>query len=88
MILAVCTDTSYLSKVGGKSWAAGHFYLTNQNDEDFNNMAILTLSTIIKHAVFSASKGELAALYYAAKSLPRFAPHSRNWARYNPSQLQ
>ncbi len=67
MILAVCTDTSYLSKVGGKSWAAGHFYLTNQNDEDFNNMAILTLSTIIKHVVFSASKGELAALYYSCK---------------------
>ncbi len=30
MILAVHTDASYLSKIGGKSRAAGHFYLTNQ----------------------------------------------------------
>jgi hypothetical protein len=29
MILAVHTDASYLSKAGGKSRAAGHFYLTN-----------------------------------------------------------
>ena len=33
MILAVLTDASYLSKIGGKSRAAGHFYLTNRNDE-------------------------------------------------------
>jgi hypothetical protein len=37
MILAVLTDASYLSEIGGKSRAAGHFYLTNRNDEDFNN---------------------------------------------------
>ncbi len=47
MILPVHTDASYLSELGGKSRAAGHFYLTNQNDEDFNNGAILTLSSII-----------------------------------------
>ena len=29
MILAVHTDASYLSELGGKSRAAGHFYLTN-----------------------------------------------------------
>ncbi len=80
MILAVHTDTSYLSEVGRKSWAAAHFYLTNQNDEDFNNRAILTLSTIMKHVMSSASKAELAALYC-------FTPHSRNRATYNPSQL-
>ena len=51
IILAVHTDASYLSKPGGKSRAAGHFYLTNRNDEDFNNGAILTLSSIIKHVM-------------------------------------
>jgi hypothetical protein len=67
MILAVHTDASYLSELGGKSRAAGHFYLTNQNDEDFNNGAILTLSSIIKHVMSSASEAELAALYYGCK---------------------
>jgi hypothetical protein len=67
MMLAVHTDTSYLSELGGKSRAAGHFYLTNRNDEDFNNGAILTLSSIIKHVMSSASEAELAALYYGCK---------------------
>jgi hypothetical protein len=42
-------DATYLSKMGGKSRAAGHFYLSSVNDEDFNNDAILTLSSIIMH---------------------------------------
>ena len=67
MILAIHTNASYLSELGGKSRAAGHFYLTNQNDEDFNNGAILTLSSIIKHVMSSASEAELAALYYGCK---------------------
>jgi hypothetical protein len=62
MILAVHTDASYLSEMGSRSCAAGHFYLTNQNDKDFNNRAVLTLSSIIKHVMSSASKAELAAL--------------------------
>jgi hypothetical protein len=67
MILPVHTDASYLSELGGKSRAAGHFYLINQNDEDFNNGAILTLSSIIKYVMSSASEAELAALYYGCK---------------------
>jgi hypothetical protein len=67
MILLVHTDVSYLSKPGGKSRAAGYFYLSNCNDKDFNNGAILTLSIIIKHDMSSASKAELAALYYCCK---------------------
>ena len=67
MILAVHTDASYLSEPGGKSQASAHFYLTNTDDEDFNNGAILTLSSIIKHVMSSASKSELAALYYGCK---------------------
>ncbi len=65
MILAIHTDASYLSKPGGKSRAAGHFYLTNRNNEDFNNGAILT--PIIKHVMSSASKAKLAALYCGCK---------------------
>jgi hypothetical protein len=68
MILAVHTDASYLSEPGGKSRASAHFYLTNfTDDEDFNNGTILTLSSIIKHVMSSASESELAALYYGCK---------------------
>ena len=67
MILAVHTKASYLSEQGSKSRAAGHFYLTNKNDEDFNNGALLTLTSIIKHVISSASEAELAALFYGCK---------------------
>jgi hypothetical protein len=67
MILLVHTNASYLSKPGGKSRVVGHFYLLNCNDEDFNNGAILTLSTIIKHIMPLASKAKLAALCYGCK---------------------
>jgi hypothetical protein len=67
MILAVHTDVSYLSEQEGKSRAAAHFYLTNKGDKEFYNGAILTLSSMIKHVMSSASKAELAALYYGCK---------------------
>jgi hypothetical protein len=51
----------------GKSRASAHFYLTNHDEEKFNNGIILTLSSIIKQVISSASKVELAALYYGCK---------------------
>eukprot|EP00957_Ditylum_brightwellii_P195361 14884607-Ditylum_brightwellii.AAC.1 len=67
MILTLHSDASYLSKKKAPSRAAGHFYLSNKNDKEFNNDAILTLSTIIRHVVASASEAELAALFYNAR---------------------
>jgi hypothetical protein len=67
MILAVHTNASYLSEQEGKSRASAHFYLTNNGNEKINNGAILTLSSIIKHVMSSASKAELATLYYGCK---------------------
>ncbi len=67
MILAANTDASYLSKAGGKSRVVGHFYLTNQNDKNFNNGAVLIFSAIINHVMSSMSKAELLALYYGCK---------------------
>jgi hypothetical protein len=51
----------------GKSRTSAHFYLTNHDDKEFNNGTILTLSSIIKHLMSSASKAELSALYYSCK---------------------
>jgi hypothetical protein len=67
MILAVHTNASYLSEQEGKSRAAAHFYLTNKGDKEFYDGAILTLLSIIKHAMSSTSEAELAALYYSCK---------------------
>jgi hypothetical protein len=67
MILAVHTDASYLSKAGDKSHAVGHFYLTNQNNKNFSNGAVLTLSAIIKHVMSSVSYVEISVLYYGCK---------------------
>ena len=64
MILAVHSDASYLSEAKARSRSGGHFYLTNKNDEKFQNGAVLTLSSIIKHIMASASEAELAAMFY------------------------
>ena len=39
-----------------------------QNDEDFDNGAIMTLSKIIKHVMSSASEAETAAMFYNCKA--------------------
>jgi hypothetical protein len=67
MILLIHTGASYFSKPGGRSRTAGHFYVSNCNDKDFNNGTILTLSTIIKHIVLLAYEAKLTALYYGCK---------------------
>jgi hypothetical protein len=67
MRLVVHSDASYLSESKARSRAAGHFYLANQSNEDLNNGAILTLSTIIRHVVASAAEAELAALFFNAR---------------------
>jgi hypothetical protein len=76
MILAVHRNASYLSKACGKSLAAGHFYLTNQNNENFFNGGVLTLSAIIKHVMSSASKSKLSALYYGCKMAAPLCLHT------------
>ena len=63
MILALHSDASYLLEPEAKSRAAGHFYLGKQNDEDFDNGAIMTLSKIIKHVMSSSLEAETAALF-------------------------
>ena len=68
MILALHSDGSHLSEPGSKSRAAGHFYLTNKDNWDIDNGAILTLSKIIKHVMGSASKTEVASLFYNCKA--------------------
>eukprot|EP00957_Ditylum_brightwellii_P104070 7928480-Ditylum_brightwellii.AAC.1 len=41
MILTLHSDALYLSEKKARSRAAGYFYLSNKDDEEFNNGAIL-----------------------------------------------
>ena len=68
MILNLHSDASYLSEPKAKSRAGGHFWLGNKCDTYFNNGAIVTLSSVIKHVMSSASESELAALFYNCKA--------------------
>ena len=56
MVLGLHSDASYQSEPDSKSRAAGHFFLGKQNNESFNNGAIMKLSKIIKHVMSSASE--------------------------------
>jgi hypothetical protein len=73
MILALDTDSSYLSEPEGKSCAAAYFYLTKKDNPDFHNGTVLVLFSIIKHTMASASKTELAALFYGCKEAIPYA---------------
>ena len=68
MVLNLHSDASYLSEPKAKIRAGGHFWIGNKNDEYFNNGAIVTLSSVIKHVMSSASEAELAALFYNCKA--------------------
>ena len=68
MVLNLHSDASYLSEPKAKIRAGGHFWLGKKNDEHFNNGAIVTLSSVIKHVMSSASEAELAALFYNCKA--------------------
>eukprot|EP00804_Cyclotella_cryptica_P012986 CCRYP_002317-RA/>CCRYP_002317-RA protein AED:0.32 eAED:0.30 QI:0/0/0/1/1/1/3/0/854 len=67
MILALDTDGSYLSELGGKSRAMAYMFLTKKNNHDFHTGAILILSAIIKHGMASALENEIASPFYGCK---------------------
>ena len=59
MILALHSDTSYLSEPESKSRAEGYYYLANKDNDNLSNGAVLTLSKIIKHVMKSAPEAEV-----------------------------
>ena len=67
MILAIHSDAYYLSDKDAKSRSGGNFYPTNKNDEQLKNRFILTLSSIIKNVMASASEADMAVLFYNYK---------------------
>ena len=68
MILALHSDGSYNSEPGSKSRAEGHHYLSDKENYNLSNGAILTLSKVIKHIMSSASEVEVASLFYNCRA--------------------
>ena len=68
MILDLRSNASYMSEPESKSRAAGHFYLSKNKGEIFNNGAVMTLFNIVKHLLASASESEAAVLFYNCKA--------------------
>jgi hypothetical protein len=67
MVLAVHSNTSYLSKPKAQSRAGGHFFLSSNTTVPPNNGAILNTAHIIKNVTSSATEAELAGLYIMAR---------------------
>ena len=67
MILAVHSDTSYLSKSEARSRVGGHFYCTSDTEEPPNNGAVLNVAKILGTVMSSAAEAEIGALYVNAR---------------------
>ena len=71
MVVAVESDTSYLSVVKARSRAAGYFYLTNtpanSSDALKPNGAVHVLCHIMREVLSSAAEAELGALFHNGK---------------------
>lgn len=64
MILAIHSDTSYLTKSESRSRAGGHFYFGEEEDnKDFNNGPVHNIAQIIRNVTTSAADAEIGALY-------------------------
>jgi hypothetical protein len=66
MVLAVHSDTSYLSEPKAQSRVGGHFFLSSNTTVPPNIGAILNIAHIIKSVMSSDTEAELAGLYIIA----------------------
>ena len=67
MVLAVHSDTSYLTEPQARSRAGGHHYLSSDVELPPNNGAVLNIAQIIKAVMSSAAEAEIGALFINAR---------------------
>ena len=64
MVLAVHSDTSYLTEPKSRSRAGGHFYLTDEaEEEDPANGPVHNIAQIIRNVMTSAADAKIGALF-------------------------
>ena len=73
MVLAVHSDTSYLSEPKARSRAGGNFSMSNYDTFPANNGAVLSLAQIIKSVMTSAAETEIRAMFInACEAVPQY----------------
>ena len=70
MVLTGHYNTSFLNETKARSRAEAHIFIPKDVPIPSNNYPLLTLSQIIKFAMSSAAKSELAALFVSANHMP------------------
>jgi hypothetical protein len=71
MVLAIHSDTSYLSKPSTRSRVGGHFFCSSDVKDPPDNGAVLNIFKILKAVMSSAAEAKLGALYInARKAIP------------------
>jgi len=71
MVLAIHSDTSYLSESKARSRADGHFFMSTNSEFPANNGAVLVITQIIKDVMSSAAEAEIGAMFVnARKAIP------------------
>jgi hypothetical protein len=68
MVLAIHSNTLYLSKAKAQSQAGGHMFMTGKDKIPCNNGAILNISQIIHAVMSSAAEAEQGPLFINAKT--------------------
>ena len=68
MVLAIHSDTSYLSEPKARSRAGGHYFMSKNESNPPSNGTVLNLAKIIKAVMSSAAEAELGALFLNAKT--------------------
>jgi hypothetical protein len=69
MLLQVHSNAGYTNEKKSRSYAGGHFFLSNNDTSPPNNGTILTNVTIIKLAMSSAAEAELGTLFLNTKKV-------------------
>jgi hypothetical protein len=72
MVLCAHADVSYLNETKSRSRAGAHIYLSEDDPIPCLNGVVLTIATIIKFVMASATEAELAVLFIAARKM---VPH-------------
>ena len=67
MLLAVHSDTSYLSEPKARSRAGGHFFLASDVPIPANNGVVLNTANRIKTIMSSAAEAKMRAIFLNAK---------------------
>ncbi len=68
MVLAIHSNSLYLSEPKARSHAGGHMFMSANDDIPTNNGAVLNISQIIRAVMSSAAEAELGALFINAKT--------------------